>query len=75
FPLRWGILSFLAVPLVIIGLLLAIAAGVAFNSNNTHHVLGVIIFICFFLQLSLGWIHHHLFNPAVNTFLGGRGFI
>ncbi|RIB06846.1 hypothetical protein C2G38_2046475 [Gigaspora rosea] len=64
FPLHWGIMSFLAVPLVIIGLLLAIAAGVAFNSNNTHHVLGVIIFICFFLQLSLGWIHHHFFDPA-----------
>ncbi|CAG8612331.1 6536_t:CDS:2, partial [Gigaspora rosea] len=30
-------LGFLAVPLIIIGLLLAIAAGVAFNSNKTHH--------------------------------------
>ncbi|CAG8580784.1 35559_t:CDS:2, partial [Racocetra persica] len=52
------------VPLIIIGLLMSIAAGVKFNSNNTHHVIGVIIFICFFLQLALGWIHHHLYDPS-----------
>ncbi|RHZ61206.1 hypothetical protein Glove_349g110 [Diversispora epigaea] len=64
FRLHWGIQLFLAAPLLVIGLLLAIGAGVKFNPGNTHEMLGVILIGLFFGQLTLGWIHHKLYDSS-----------
>lgn len=64
FKLHWGIQQFLASPLTLVGLISAYAAGVRFHAANTHHFLGVVVFGGFIFQLSLGWIHHKLFDPS-----------
>jgi hypothetical protein len=64
FKLHWGIQQFLASPLTLVGLITAYAAGVRFHAANTHHFLGVVVFGGFIFQLSLGWIHHKLYDPS-----------
>ncbi|GBC01972.1 hypothetical protein RclHR1_00440038 [Rhizophagus clarus] len=68
FKLHWGIQQFLATPLTLVGLISAFAAGVRFHAANTHHFLGVVVFIGFISQISLGWIHHKLYDPARKYF-------
>ncbi|CAG8564399.1 8764_t:CDS:2 [Acaulospora morrowiae] len=63
FRLHWVFQVFLASPLIVIGWLLVLGAGVQFNPSNTHHVLGVAITALYFGQLTLGWIHHQLYDP------------
>jgi hypothetical protein len=64
FKLHWGIQQFLASPLTLIGLITAYASGVRFHAANTHHFLGVVVFGGFIFQLSLGWIHHKLYDSS-----------
>lgn len=64
FKFHWGIQQFLASPLTLVGLITAFAAGVRFHAANTHHFLGVVVFGGFIFQLSLGWIHHKLYDPS-----------
>ncbi|RIA99049.1 hypothetical protein C1645_748381 [Glomus cerebriforme] len=64
FKLHWGIQQFLASPLTLLGLIMSFAAGVRFNAANTHHFLGIVVFGGFVFQLSLGWIHHKLYDPS-----------
>ncbi|CAI2171853.1 14212_t:CDS:2 [Funneliformis geosporum] len=64
FRLHWGIQQFVASPLILIGIILAITAGVRFNASNSHHLLGLAVFFGFIFQISLGWIHHKLYDSA-----------
>jgi len=64
FKLHWGIQQFLASPLTLAGLIAAYVSGMPFNAANTHHFLGVVVFGGFIFQLSLGWIHHKLYDPS-----------
>ncbi|CAH1758086.1 10527_t:CDS:10 [Entrophospora sp. SA101] len=38
-------------------------AGVKFNIENRHHVIGGALTFCFAVQLLIGAIHHHLYSP------------
>jgi len=64
FKLHWGIQQFLASPLSLLGILLAFSSGIKYNSYNSHHVLGSFVFGGFMSQLTLGWIHHKLYDPS-----------
>jgi hypothetical protein len=68
FKFHWTIQQFIASPLALLGLIMSFAAGVRYNPANTHHFLGIVIFGGFVFQLSLGWIHHKLFDPSRKYF-------
>ncbi|CAJ0755063.1 5825_t:CDS:2 [Entrophospora sp. SA101] len=63
FSLHWGIQALLALPLTVIGFIMAFPSGASFTTRNSHHVIGMVILICLFVQLLIGGIHHHMYDP------------
>jgi hypothetical protein len=63
FSLHWGFQAWLTLPLTIIGIVMAFLSGANFSASNKHHVIGVAILLCLFIQLSIGSVHHHMYDP------------
>ncbi|CAG8630640.1 4541_t:CDS:2, partial [Racocetra persica] len=65
--LHRGILVFLVIPLVIIGNAIAYVASGGFQAiSDPHKILGLILFICLFVQLTVGVFHHEMYDPRRN---------
>ncbi|RHZ51959.1 hypothetical protein Glove_467g17 [Diversispora epigaea] len=63
FHLHWSIQVFLTTPLVIVAGILSSLAVKGFRLDDPHKIIGSILFIGLFIQLTIGAIHHKLFDP------------
>ncbi|CAG8724160.1 12022_t:CDS:2, partial [Dentiscutata heterogama] len=61
--LHWGIQIFLVVPLVIAGSAIVYVAVGGYQTSDPHKILGLVLFICLFAQITIGIIHHKLYDP------------
>ncbi|CAG8487244.1 10893_t:CDS:2 [Cetraspora pellucida] len=64
--LHRGIQVFLVVPLVIAGNAVAYIAAGGYQASDPHKILGLILFICLFVQLTVGVFHHEMYDPCRN---------
>ncbi|GET00167.1 hypothetical protein RCL_jg3098.t1 [Rhizophagus clarus] len=63
FKLHVGIQVFLSLPVIIAGSSLSFAAAGNLTFDDPHKIVGFVLFLGFFIQLAIGAIHHHLYDP------------
>jgi len=69
FPTTWfklhvGIQVSLSTPVILAGSSLSfVAAGSKLKFDDPHQIVGFALFLGFFVQLAIGAIHHHLYDP------------
>jgi len=63
FKLHVGIQVFLSVPVILAGSSLSFVAAGDLKFDDPHKVVGFVLFLGFFIQLAIGAIHHHLYDP------------
>jgi len=63
FSLHWGFQALATLPLTVAGLMIIFLANVTFKTSEKHHVIGIVVVICLFTQLSIGVVHHQLYTP------------
>ncbi|CAB4478219.1 hypothetical protein RhiirA1_406249 [Rhizophagus irregularis] len=63
FKLHVGIQAFLSLPVMLAGSALSFAAAGNLKFDDPHKIVGFVLFLGFFVQLAIGAIHHHLYDP------------
>jgi hypothetical protein len=61
--LHASIQIFLSVPVVLVGSSLSFVAAGDLKFDDPHKIVGFVLFLGFFIQLAIGVIHHHLYDP------------
>ncbi|CAG8541498.1 20174_t:CDS:2 [Gigaspora rosea] len=61
--LHMSIQIFLVVPLVIAGSAIVYVAVGGYQASDPHKILGLILFICLFVQIFIGLFHHKMNDP------------
>ncbi|RIA89271.1 hypothetical protein C1645_772887 [Glomus cerebriforme] len=66
FKLHVAIQLFLSTPIVLAGSVLSFVAAEGLKFDDPHRIIGFVLFLGFFIQLAIGAIHHHLYDPKRN---------